>query len=181
MAKEIELKAIIQKKNEQLKIDQNNMCSSSLINNSLSTQDTSNQAMVWDLKKNKLIQKKVEKEIEIDENQKQEEDNISSDYSNNVFEEPDQQFQDPQDLEQKLRQNIIKHRNKELKMNFTRFVQKKYKKLEFKQKYIEVSKKEIFDQFNDQSLREQYMRKMKFKSSIDLISYDEFIHIFYDF
>jgi hypothetical protein len=92
MAKEIELKAIIQKKNEQLKIDQNNMCSSSLINNNLSTQDTSNQAMVWDLKKNKLIQKKVEKEIEIDENQKQEEDNISSDYSNNVFEEPDQQF-----------------------------------------------------------------------------------------
>ena len=42
-------------------------------------------------------------------------------------------------LEQKMRKKIIKKRNEQIDSNFMTFVQGKYKKLEFKQKYIEVS------------------------------------------
>lgn len=42
-------------------------------------------------------------------------------------------------LEQKMRKKIIKKRNEQIDSNFMTFVQGKYKKLEFKQKYTEVS------------------------------------------
>ena len=45
---------------------------------------------------------------------------------------------DQQVIEQKMRNRIIKKRNEQIDSNFMSFIQNKYKKLEFRQKYIEV-------------------------------------------
>jgi hypothetical protein len=57
-----------------------------------------------------------------------------------------------------MRKKIIKKRNEQIDSNFMTFVQGKYKKLEFKLKYTEVSQEEINKEFDTNILTYEYMR-----------------------
>lgn len=65
---------------------------------------------------------------------------------------------DQQVIEQKMRNKIIKKRNEQIDSNFMNFIQNKYKKLEFRQKYIEVPQEEINKEFDTTLLTYEYMR-----------------------
>lgn len=71
--------------------------------------------------------------------------------------------------EHKARKKLIKARNQDLDTNFIRFVQGKYQKLKAKQRYIEVQKSEIEQEFNTATLTNDYMKTKKFKDALDYI------------
>lgn len=79
--------------------------------------------------------------------------------------------QDKEIMEQKMRQRIIRKRNEHVDTDFIQFVQNKYKKLQFKQKYYEVAQNEINKEFDTNNLTQEYMKQKKFKDIIDFIQF----------
>lgn len=83
-------------------------------------------------------------------------------------------------IKQQLLLKVINKRNQNLSENFIDFVADKYKKMERKQRYVDIKQSEIEHEFNTANLNYAYMRKKKFKDRLDIIQFSEFLDIHFN-